>query len=68
VNFNPEAAWVGSSGGFSFHFKRPWYQDIAVGTYLNKYVSAETKEYYGRYTDLTGRGFPDVAAHSVRPE
>jgi tripeptidyl-peptidase-1 len=68
VSFNPEVAWVGSSGGFSYYFKRPWYQEFAVGGYLDKYVSAETKEYYSSYVDFTGRGFPDVAAHSVTPE
>lgn len=68
VNFNPEVAWDGSSGGFSYFFKRAWYQEAAVGNYLDKYVSAETKEYYGSYVDFSGRGFPDVAAHSVSPE
>lgn len=68
VKWNPEVAWDGSSGGFSYYFKRPWYQEIAVGTYLDKHVSQETKEYYGKYADFSGRGFPDVAAHSVSPE
>ncbi|KAM0463062.1 hypothetical protein ACHAPV_003188 [Trichoderma viride] len=68
VSFNPEVAWDGSSGGFSYYFSRPWYQEAAVGTYLNKYVSEETKEYYKSYVDFSGRGFPDVAAHSVSPD
>ena len=68
VSFNPEVAWVGSSGGFSYYFKRPWYQQAAVGHYLDKYVSDETKDYYGDFVDFDGRGFPDVAAHSVAPE
>ncbi|KAL7805630.1 peptidase S8/S53 domain-containing protein [Trichoderma gracile] len=68
VSFNPEVAWDGSSGGFSYYFSRPWYQQEAVGTYLEKYVSAETKKYYGPYVDFSGRGFPDVAAHSVSPD
>jgi tripeptidyl-peptidase-1 len=68
VSFNPEVAWVGSSGGFSYYFKRPSYQNHAVGTYLDKYITAETKEYYGAFVDFSGRGFPDVAAHSVNPE
>ncbi|KAL7929774.1 peptidase S8/S53 domain-containing protein [Trichoderma chlorosporum] len=68
VNFNPEIAWDGSSGGFSYYFSRPWYQEEAVGNYVNKHVSAETKKYYGPYVDFSGRGFPDVAAHSVSPD
>lgn len=68
VSFNPEVAWDGSSGGFSYYFSRPWYQELAVGSYLAEHVSAETKEYYSSYVDFSGRGFPDVAAHSVSPE
>ena len=68
VSFDPEVAWVGSSGGFSYYFKQPWYQKRAVSNYLSKYVSAETQAYYGNYVDFTGRGFPDTAAHSVHPE
>lgn len=67
VDFNPEIAWDGSSGGFSNYFKRPWYQNRAVEGYL-KNVSASTLEYYGNYVNFSGRGFPDVAAHSVDPE
>jgi tripeptidyl-peptidase-1 len=68
VRFNPEIAWDGSSGGFSYYFKRPWYQDAAVGFYLDTYVDEDTKDYYSSYVDFSGRGFPDVAAHSVFPE
>lgn len=68
VSFAPEVAWVGSSGGFSYFFEQPWYQKAAVGNYLTKYVSAETKAYYGSYTNFGGRGFPDTSAHSVDPE
>ena len=67
VSFEPEVAWVGSSGGFSNYFTAPWYQKRAIATYL-KNVSAETLEYYGNYANFSGRGFPDVAAHSVHPE
>ncbi|KAF7563714.1 hypothetical protein G7046_g417 [Stylonectria norvegica] len=67
VNVAPEIAWDGSSGGFSKYFSRPNYQDEAIGAYM-KTVSAKTKEYYGRYTNWNGRGFPDVAAHSVSPD
>ena len=68
VSFNPEVAWDGSSGGFSNYFKTAWYQTAAVSNYLNTQVSAETKEYYGNYVNFSGRGFPDVAAHSVDPD
>lgn len=68
VSFEPEIGWDGSSGGFSFYFARPWYQDRAISTYLNNYVSAETMEYYSNYVNFSGRGFPDTAAHSVHPE
>ena len=67
--YNPEWAWNASSGGFSYYFPRPWYQTSAVGTYLSKYISNATKEYYSsnNYTNLAGRGFPDVSAHSLYP-
>jgi tripeptidyl-peptidase-1 len=67
VNFGPEVAWVGSSGGFSNYFSRPWYQSVAIPSYLSK-VSASTKSYYGKFTNFNGRGFPDIAAHSVHPD
>lgn len=67
--YNPEEAWNASSGGFSFYFKRPWYQQSAVTTYLNNYISPSTKSYYAsnNYTDFSGRGFPDISAHSLWP-
>ena len=63
----PETAWNASSGGFSNYFHRPWYQELAVENYLHRHISHETKEYYKQYTDFSGRGFPDVAAHSFYP-
>ncbi len=30
-------------------------------------VDPETYEYYANYTNWAGRGFPDVAAHSLQP-
>ncbi|KAM0327887.1 hypothetical protein ACHAPQ_007236 [Fusarium lateritium] len=66
VDVTPEIAWDGSSGGFSKYFPRPSYQDKAVKKYM-KTVSKETKKYYGPYTNWEGRGFPDVAGHSVSP-
>ncbi|KAJ5908459.1 hypothetical protein N7495_001141 [Penicillium taxi] len=64
---SPEYAWDASSGGFSNFFSRPSYQDSAVENYLTN-VSAETQEYYGQYTNFSGRGFPDVSAHSLTPD
>jgi hypothetical protein len=52
----------------SYYFPRPWYQELAVGLYLDQHVSAETRKYYSSFVDFSGRGFPDVAAHSVSPE
>lgn len=64
----PEVAWVAGSGGFSNYFPTAWYQREAVETYLSKHVSNRTKAYYSQFTNFAGRGFPDVAAHSLTPE
>jgi tripeptidyl-peptidase I len=64
----PEVAWIGSSGGFSNYFPRPWYQELAVENYLNFHISPSVKAYYNQYTNFSGRGFPDVSAHSLTPE
>ncbi|PNP43257.1 hypothetical protein TGAMA5MH_04714 [Trichoderma gamsii] len=56
----PEKAANFSAGGFSDYFKRPEWQDEAVGEYLELYGN-EWKGYY----DAGGRGFPDVAAQGV---
>jgi len=53
----PEQAVGFSSGGFSDLWKRPAYQDEAVGAYLEKLGS----QWDGLYNP-EGRGFPDVAA------
>lgn len=63
----PEVAWIGSSGGFSNYFARPFYQESAVGEYLAANVDPATKEYISPYTNFSGRGFPDVSAHSAKP-
>jgi len=67
---SPESAWNASSGGFSNYFKTAWYQQDAVATYLDNYISSEAKAYYSsnNYTDFGGRGFPDISAHSLYPE
>lgn len=63
----PEIAWTASSGGFSYYFPRPWYQRKAIETYLGL-LDDSTKQYYSQYTNFEGRGFPDVAAHSLLPD
>ncbi|KAJ5649639.1 uncharacterized protein N7484_003362 [Penicillium longicatenatum] len=63
---SPEVAWNASSGGFSNFFERAWYQESAVEKYLT-HVTKEAKEYYSKYADFEGRGFPDVSAHSLYP-
>jgi len=64
---SPEVAWVSSSGGFSNYFPTAWYQEEAVKTYLSEYISPSVKAYYEPYTNFSGRGFPDISAHSLTP-
>ncbi|KAF7935098.1 uncharacterized protein EAE98_003143 [Botrytis deweyae] len=64
----PEVAWDDGSGGFSNYFSTAWYQVAAVDEYLSKHISPSTKEYYERYTNFSGRGFPDISAHSLTPD
>ncbi|KXL43435.1 MAG: hypothetical protein FE78DRAFT_152318, partial [Acidomyces sp. 'richmondensis'] len=68
--YSPEWAWNASSGGFSFYFSQPWYQREALETYLTRYINPEAKVYYASngYVDFSGRGFPDMAAHSLFPD
>jgi tripeptidyl-peptidase I len=66
--FKPEVAWVDGSGGFSGYFPQAFYQKPAVDTYLSTGISAESKVFYSRYTNFSGRAFPDVSAHSTKPE
>lgn len=70
AGYNPEVAWDGSSGGFSNYFPTAWFQQNAVNTYLNQYINPVAKQYYtaNSYVNFSGRGFPDVAAHSLHPE
>ncbi|WYZ40511.1 hypothetical protein EsH8_IV_000852 [Colletotrichum jinshuiense] len=65
--FAPETTWVGSGSGFSNYFKQAWYQEGAVNQYLQTGISPETKAYYQPFANFTGRGFPDIAAHSASP-
>lgn len=61
------AAWTKTSGGFSNYFARPSYQEEAVKAYLSKQIDPKTKEEYSKYANFSGRGFPDVSAHSLQP-
>ncbi|KAF3012218.1 hypothetical protein E8E14_009639 [Neopestalotiopsis sp. 37M] len=65
----PEIGWTGSTGGFSFYFPRAWYQEQAVEGYLKDGISPEAKAYYdaGGFANFSGRGFPDISAHSLHP-
>ncbi|KAF2174121.1 hypothetical protein M409DRAFT_62256 [Zasmidium cellare ATCC 36951] len=66
----PEVAWNFSAGGFSNLFPVAWYQREAVDSYLNNQIDQHAKEYYTEndYVNFSGRGFPDVAAHSFYPD
>ena len=67
-SINPEVAWVAGSGGFSNYFTRPNYQQSAVSTYFQKYISPATLAYFKPFFNRQGRAFPDVSAHSLTPE
>jgi tripeptidyl-peptidase-1 len=67
-NATPEVAWNGSSGGFSRYFDQPSWQKATIDNYIKTQVSKETYAYYGKYTNWTGRAFPDVSAHSLDPD
>lgn len=67
VSVDPEIAWEGSSGGFSRYFSRPSWQFSAVGSYIKYQVDNKTRQYYSQYNNWDGRGFPDVALHSIDP-
>lgn len=56
--YSPEAAWSGSSGGFSNYYPAASYQKADIATYFS--VAASTLPTGGVY-NTTGRGFPDVA-------
>ncbi|GKT43966.1 tRNA (adenine(58)-N(1))-methyltransferase catalytic subunit trm61 [Colletotrichum spaethianum] len=65
--FGPETTWVASGSGFSNYFKQAWYQEGAVSQYLETGITSETKAYYKPFTNFSGRGFPDISAHSASP-
>ncbi|QDS74942.1 hypothetical protein FKW77_004514 [Venturia effusa] len=64
---NPEIAWTESSGGFSDYFPRPDYQAKAVETYFTEKAPPAVTSTLSPYYNKSGRGFPDIAAHSIRP-
>lgn len=67
---NPEvAAYDGrfripftSGGGFSNYFPRPAYQARVVSDYLSQHIG---NEFAGLY-NVSGRGYPDIAAQGVQ--
>ncbi|KAH9163946.1 subtilisin-like protein [Lactarius sanguifluus] len=61
TNHNPEIAASISGGGFSDHFRRPVYQDQAVGEFLQHLGN----QYQGQY-NATSRGIPDISAQALR--
>lgn len=66
----PEIGWTGSTGGFSNYFPQAWYQADAVEGYLKNGIDPEAKAYYeaGAIANFSGRGFPDITAHSLYPK
>ncbi|KAF8257874.1 peptidase S8/S53 domain-containing protein [Lactarius quietus] len=58
---NPEIAAKFSSGGLSNLFKRPPYQNYAVGNFFNQLGH----QYVGLY-NISSRGFPDVSSQAVK--
>jgi len=52
-----------SGGGFSNYFRQPSYQASAVSAYFSLLGSNDTGLY-----NASGRGYPDVSAHSVQFE
>ncbi|KAH9015228.1 subtilisin-like protein [Lactarius pseudohatsudake] len=60
TDYDPEVAAPLSGGGFSDHFPRPAYQDVAVSAFLSR----QGTEYAGLYNP-EGRGIPDIAAQAI---
>ncbi|KAH9171901.1 subtilisin-like protein [Lactarius sanguifluus] len=61
TDYDPEVAAPLSGGGFSDHFLRPVYQDVAVSAFLER----QGAQYTGHYNP-EGRGIPDIAAQALR--
>ncbi|KAH9020165.1 subtilisin-like protein [Lactarius pseudohatsudake] len=60
TDYDPEVAAPLSGGGFSEHFPRPAYQDVAVSAFLSR----QGTQYAGLYNP-EGRGIPDIAAQAL---
>ncbi|KAH9054786.1 subtilisin-like protein [Lactarius vividus] len=60
TGYDPEVAAPLSGGGFSDHYPRPVYQDVAVSAFLER----QGTQYAGLYNP-EGRGIPDIAAQAV---
>ncbi|KAH9020536.1 subtilisin-like protein [Lactarius deliciosus] len=60
TEYDPEVAAPLSGGGFSDHFPRPAYQDVAVSAFLER----QGTQYAGLYNP-EGRGIPDIAAQAL---
>ncbi|KAL8821080.1 MAG: hypothetical protein Q9191_007386 [Dirinaria sp. TL-2023a] len=67
-SISPEVAWDAGSGGFSNYFSQPSYQQSAVSNYLKNEISPSALSYYKTFFNSSGRGFPDVSAHSLSPD
>ncbi|KAH8994010.1 subtilisin-like protein [Lactarius akahatsu] len=61
TEYDPEVAAPLSGGGFSDHFPRPVYQDVAVSAFLER----QGARYPGLYNPQ-GRGIPDIAAQALK--
>ncbi|KAH8980738.1 subtilisin-like protein [Lactarius hatsudake] len=61
TDYDPEVAAPLSGGGFSDHFPRPAYQDVAVPAFLERLGT----QYAGLYSP-EGRGIPDIAAQALK--
>ncbi|KAH8995578.1 subtilisin-like protein [Lactarius hatsudake] len=61
TDYDPEVAAPLSGGGFSDHFPRPAYQDVAVSAFLER----QGTQYAGLYNP-EGRGIPDIAAQALK--
>ncbi|KAH9020559.1 subtilisin-like protein [Lactarius deliciosus] len=60
-DYDPEVAAALSGGGFSDHFPRPVYQDVAVSAFLER----QGTQHAGLYNP-EGRGIPDIAAQALK--
>ncbi|KAH9011324.1 subtilisin-like protein [Lactarius hengduanensis] len=61
TGYDPEVAAPLSGGGFSDHFPRPVYQDVAVSAFLERQGTQHTGLF-----NPEGRGIPDIAAQALR--